>query len=203
VNIIDHENHLVTTVLQMYNCFVMEQIVTAVSLSGQHTFVKANRSSINLITGIGVEGDAHAGETVKHRYLVGKNPNKPNLRQVHLIQAEFLDELNNNGFSVDPGQLGENITTRGIDLPSLPRQTQLCIGNDAIVELTALRNPCYQIDEFQKGLLKQTIHKDDKGNPSLKGGVMSVVLVGGIILPGDSIVVNLPPKPFDNLEYVW
>ena len=181
----------------------MEQIVTAVSLSAQHTFVKANRSSINLIAGVGVEGDAHAGETVKHRYLVGKNPDKPNLRQVHLIQAELLDELNSNGFSVDPGQLGENITTRGVDLPSLPSQTKLCIGDGAIVELTALRNPCVQIDEFQKGLLKQTIHRDDKGNPSLKGGVMGVVLVGGTILPGDSIVVNLPAKPFNSLEYVW
>ena len=181
----------------------MVQIITAVSLSAQHTFVKANRSSINLIAGVGVEGDAHAGETVKHRYLVGKNPDKPNLRQVHLIQSELLDELNSTGFSVDPGQLGENITTRGIDLPSLPRQTKLCIGAEVIVELTALRNPCVQIDEFQEGLLKQTIHKDDKGNPSLKGGVMGVVLVGGTILPGDSIVVNLPAKPFNSLEYVW
>ncbi len=181
----------------------MEQIVTAVSLSAQHTFVKANQNSINLIAGIGVEGDAHAGETVKHRYLVGKNPNKPNLRQVHLIQAELLDELNGAGFSVGPGQLGENITTRGIDLPSLPRETKLSIGNEVIVELTALRNPCVQIDEFQKGLLKETIHIDDNGNPSLKGGVMGVVLSGGTILPGDSIVAKLPAKPFDNLEYVW
>ena len=181
----------------------MEQIVTAVSLSAKHTFTKANRNSINLIAGIGVKGDAHAGEKVKHRYLVGKNPNKPNLRQVHLIQAELLDELNINGFSVDPGQLGENITTRGIDLPSLPSQTKLCIGAGAIVELTALRNPCVQIDEFQQGLLKETIRKDDKGKPSLKGGVMGVVLAGGTILPGDSIVVKLPSKPFDDLEYIW
>ena len=181
----------------------MEQVVKAVSCSAQHTFIKANRRSINLIAGIGVEGDAHSGETVKHRSLVGKNPNKPNLRQVHLIQSEFLDELNSKGFSVDPGELGENITTRGIDLPSLPTQTQLLIGEGAIVELTALRNPCVQIDEFQKGLLKETIHRDDKGNPSLKGGVMGVVLVGGIIFTGDSIVVNLPSKPYSQLEYVW
>ena len=114
-----------------------------------------------------------------------------------------LDELNDAGFSVDPGQLGENITTRGIDLPSLPRQTKLSVGEEVIVELTALRNPCVQIDEFQKGLLKETIHIDDNGNPSLKGGVMGVVLSGGTILPGDSIVAKLPAKPFDDLEYVW
>jgi MOSC domain-containing protein YiiM len=181
----------------------MEYVVTAVSRSTEHTFSKANQPFIKLIAGIGVEGDAHAGSTVKHRYLVDKNPNKPNLRQVHLIQSELFDEINRKGFTLDSGELGENITTRGIDLVALPTETRLLIGDAAIVELTALRNPCVQIDDFQPGLLKETLYRDDKGNPSLKRGVMGIVVVGGIIYPGDSIVVNLPSKPHSHLEYVW
>ena len=187
----------------MYTKVIMERVVTAVSRSTEHTFSKANQSSIKLIAGIGVEGDAHAGRTVKHRYLVDKNPSKPNLRQVHLIQSELFDEINRNGFTLNSGELGENITTRGIDLVALPTKTRLLIGVAVIVELTALRNPCVQIDDFQPGLLKETLYRDDKGNPSLKKGVMGIVVVGGIIYPGDSIVINLPSKPHSHLEYVW
>ena len=135
----------------------MKPIVTAVSRNTQHTFSKPNQPSINLIAGIGVEGDAHAGKTVKHRYLVGLDATKPNLRQVHLIQAELFDEVKTKGFFVEPGQLGENITTRGIDLLALPTGTKLKIGSEAVVELTSLRNPCFQIDNFSKRLVESCL----------------------------------------------
>ena len=179
----------------------MNSFVKAVSRSAQHTFSKENQPSIKLIEGIGVEGDAHSGEKVKHRYLVKLNPDKPNLRQVHLIHAELLDMLVANGFSVAPGQLGENITTRGVDLLSLPTGTELKIGSTAVVELTGLRNPCYQIDDFQKGMLKAVLDKDEQGSIIRKAGVMGIVVSGGVIHPDDAIVVTLPPKPHQRLEY--
>lgn len=181
----------------------MDATVVAVSLSGQHTFSKQNQPSITLIEGIGVQGDAHAGKKVKHRYLVGLDATKPNIRQVHLIQAELFDEVNANGFSVAPGELGENITTRGVDLLALPTGTKLKIGSDAVVELTALRNPCVQIDRFQKGLLKAVLDKDDENNLVRKAGVMGIVLKGGEIVPSDSIVIELPAQPHHPLAYVW
>lgn len=179
----------------------MNPIVTAVSRSSQHTFSKPNQAFINLIEGFGVEGDAHAGKTVKHRHLVNRDPTKPNLRQVHLIHAELLDTLNVDGFSVDPGQLGENITTRGIDLLGLPTGTKLKIGVEVVVEVTGLRNPCFQIDNFQKGMLKAVLDRDEEGNLIRKAGVMGVVLIGGEIRPGDAITIGLPPEPYRPLEY--
>lgn len=181
----------------------MNPIVIAVSCSAQHTFSKPNQPFINLIEGIGVEGDAHAGKRVKHRYLVKIDSTKPNLRQVHLIQAELFDELNANGFSVGPGQLGENITTRGVDLLALPTGTKLQIGGEAVIELTALRNPCVQINNFQEGMLKAVLDRDEEGNVIRKAGVMGIVLVGGEIRPSNSITIDLPPEPHQRLEYVW
>lgn len=177
--------------------------VVAVSCSANHTFSKPNQPFINLIEGVGVEGDVHAGKTVKHRYLVKKDSTKPNLRQIHLIQAELFDELNTKGFSVSPGQLGENITTRGVDLLSLPTRTKLHIGPEAVIELTALRNPCHQIDKFQKGLLKAVLHRDAEGNVIRKAGVMGIVLVGGEIRPSNPIMIDLPPEPHHQLVYIW
>jgi MOSC domain-containing protein YiiM len=145
----------------------------------------------------------HSGKTVKHRHLVNIDPTKPNLRQVHLIQAELFDELNTNGFSVGPGQLGENITTRGVDLLALPTGTKLQIGTEAVIELTALRNPCVQIDNFQKGMLKAVLDQDESGNLIRKAGVMGVVVVGGEVCPGNTIIIDLPPEPHHRLAYVW
>ena len=179
----------------------MNPIVIAVSRSSSHTFSKPNQAFINLIEGFGVEGDAHGGKTVKHRYLVKSDPTKPNLRQVHLIQAELLDWLNAEGFSVDPGQLGENITTQGIDLLGLPTGTKLKIGVEAVVEVTGLRNPCHQIDDFQKGMLNAVLDQDEEGNLIRKAGVMGVVRVGGKVCPGDAITIDLPPEPHRQLEY--
>ena len=181
----------------------MNPIVIAVSRSPKHTFSKPNEKFIKLIKGYGVEGDAHAGKKVKHRFLVGIDPTRPNIRQVHLIQIELLEELDAKGFSVNPGELGENITTRGVDLFSLPTGTRLQIGTHVIVELTALRNPCIQIDWFQKGMLKEVIYKDADENLVRKVGVMGIMLEGGIVRPNDALTVKLPPKPHHPLEYVW
>jgi MOSC domain-containing protein YiiM len=167
--------------------------VVAVCRERLHGFSKATTDSITLLAGFGVEGDAHAGATVQHRSRVAADPTQPNLRQVHLIHAELHDELREQGFHVSPGELGENITTAGIDLLSLPRDTELYIGSEAIVQVTGLRNPCTQIDDLQPGLLKAVLGRDSQGNVVRKTGVMGVVLRGGVVRPGDPIRI-MPPR---------
>jgi MOSC domain-containing protein YiiM len=181
----------------------MNMRVLAVSKSDQHNFSKKNEESIYLIANFGVEGDAHAGKTIQHLFLTKKDPTRKNIRQVHLIQIELLSELNNKGFSVTPGQLGENITTQGIDLLSLPVESKLHIGKEAIIELTALRNPCVQIENFQKGILKEVVSKDVQGNVIRKIGVMGIVLKGGRVTSNDVINIEFPELPHKNLEYIW
>ncbi|MFI0942611.1 MOSC domain-containing protein [Streptomyces sp. NPDC021020] len=173
----------------------MRGSVVAVSSSGEYTFTKPNRGGIRLIAGLGVEGDVHSGVTVKHRSRVAKDPTQANLRQVHLIHEELFAEVADAGFTVAPGQLGENITTSGLDLLGLPAGTLLHIGDTAVVEVTGLRNPCRQIDDFQHGLLKQVVGHDDEGNVVRKAGVMSVVREGGTVHPGDPITAHLPATP--------
>lgn len=177
-------------------------IVVAVSRSTGHSFSKPNQPSINLLAGLGVKGDAHSGVTVQHRSRVAADPTQPNLRQVHLIHGELHDELRRHGFDVAPGQMGENVTTRGVDLLSLPRGTRLRLGDAAVVEVIGLRNPCSQLDDLQPGLLKAVIDHDEEGRPIRKAGVMSVVLAGGWIRPGDRIQVELPPEPHLPLDRV-
>jgi MOSC domain-containing protein YiiM len=167
-------------------------IVTAVSLNPGHHFSKPNVLSIRLLEGLGVDGDAHAGATVKHRSRVRRDPTQPNLRQVHLVHSELFDELRAKGFTVTPGDIGENVTTRGIDLLALPTGTRLRLGEAATVEITGLRNPCVQLDTFQKGLMAATLDKDADGNLIRKAGIMGVVLVGGEVRPGDAITIDLP-----------
>ncbi|WP_309717257.1 MOSC domain-containing protein [Armatimonas sp.] len=176
--------------------------VLAVSASPTHGFHKQAQAQIRLLAGLGVEGDAHCGATVKHRSRVAQNPDQPNLRQVHLMHSELFEELAAAGFTVAPGELGENITTRGIDLLSLPVGTRLHLGETAIVELTGLRNPCAQIENFQKGLLAAVLDRDESGNLVRKAGVMGIVLTGGTVRPGDAIHVVLPPEPHQPLERV-
>ena len=176
--------------------------VEAVSRKAEHTFSKDPRPAIRLLEGLGVEGDAHAGRTVKHRSRVEQDPNQPNLRQVHLIHGELLDELREGGFTVRPGDLGENVTTRGLNLLELPRGTRLHLGQEAVVEVTGLRNPCPQIDNFQPGLLKAVLDRDAEGHLIRKAGIMGVVLGGGVIQPGDAVRVELPPEPHERLERV-
>lgn len=169
--------------------------VVAVALDGSHHFSKQPAFEIRLLTGLGVAGDAHMGETVQHRSRIAKDPSQPNLRQVHLIHAELIDELAAQGFTVQPGDMGENITTRGLDLLYLPEATRLRLGAEAVVEITGLRNPCVQIDRFQKGLMQATLDRDPAGNLIRKAGVMAVVITGGDVRPGDAIAVTLPEGP--------
>ncbi|MFF0727312.1 MOSC domain-containing protein [Streptomyces sp. NPDC004134] len=180
----------------------MNGTVTAVCSSGEYTFHKPSRESITLLAGLGVEGDAHAGVTVRHRSRVARDPSQPNLRQVHLTHEELFAEVAGAGFAVRPGELGENVTTRGVDLLGLPTGTLLHLGAEAVVEVTGLRNPCHQIDDFQSGLLKQVVGRDAAGNVVRKAGVMSVVLTGGVVRPGDPVVVVLPDAPHRPLEKV-
>lgn len=172
----------------------MKPSVVAVSCSADHTFSKSNQDSIHLLPGLGVEGDAHLGKTVQHLSRMKRDPSLPNLRQVHLIHAELLDELRAAGFDVSPGQMGENITTRGLDLLGLPVGTRLHLGESAVVELTGLRNPCAQLDHFQPGLMAAVLDHDEQGELVRKAGVMGVVLAGGVVRPGDSIQMVLPPE---------
>ncbi|MDO9354222.1 MAG: MOSC domain-containing protein [Solirubrobacteraceae bacterium] len=159
---------------------------------GRHGFSKPVRASIRLLAGLGVEGDTHLGVTVQHRSRVARNPNQPNLRQVHLIHTELFDELRRAGFEIEPGQVGENIATRGIDLLALPRGTRLQLGANAVVELTGLRNPCVQLDRFRPGLMKATLDHAPDGTLIRKAGVMAIVLADGEVQAGDAIRVELP-----------
>jgi MOSC domain-containing protein YiiM len=176
--------------------------VVAVARDKGHHFTKPLAMSIRITAGLGVEGDAHAGTTVKHRSRVARDPTAPNLRQVHLIHEELFAELANDGFTVAPGELGENVTTRGIDLLSLPAGTQLHLGEHAVVEVTGLRNPCVQIDRFQKGLMKATLGRDKDGHVLRKTGVMCIAVRSGDVHPGDPIRVELPAAPHRRLEVV-
>ncbi len=176
--------------------------MTAVSRSATHTLIKPNQDGIRLLAGLGVEGDVHLGETVKHRSRVARDPSQPNLRQVHLIHAELHDELLAAGFAVAAGQMGENITTRGLDLLALPVGARLHLGDAAIVEVTGLRNPCAQLNQIQPGLMAATLDRDEHGNLVRKAGIMAIVLVSGDVHPGDSIHVELPQSPHQPLEPV-
>ena len=180
----------------------MDGTIVSVNKSSTHTFSKPNQDKIVLLSGLGVEGDAHMGEKVKHRSRVRKDPTQPNLRQVHLIHSELHDELNASGYHVSAGEMGENVTTRGVDLLGLPKGTKLYLGDSAVVEVTGLRNPCEQIDTFQDGLLKFCVYKDENGNIVRKAGIMSIVLTGGEVRAGNQIRVELPPEPHEALQVV-
>jgi MOSC domain-containing protein YiiM len=172
----------------------MAAIVAAVSRSKDHSFSKPNELMIRLVAGLGVEGDAHMGERVKHRFHIRtKGADAPNLRQVHLIHEELFHELRMSGFNVHPGAIGENVTTRGIDLLALPAGTRLRLGAEAVIGVTGLRNPCRQIEAFQPGLLSAVLERDSEGNLIRKAGVMAVVIAGGDVKLGDVITVMLPP----------
>ncbi|WP_174776775.1 MOSC domain-containing protein [Cryobacterium sp. TMT3-29-2] len=166
--------------------------VESVCRDDRHAFSKPTVPEIRMIAGLGIEGDAHAGATTQHRYLVVKDPTRANLTQVHFMAAELFDELREAGFEVSPGELGENITTRGLDLFGLPLGARLRLGPDAVVEITGMRNPCSLINGFQKGLMKTLIDTDDAGQVIRKAGIMGIVVTGGTVAPGDPIRVQLP-----------
>jgi MOSC domain len=176
--------------------------VIAVSRDGGHNFTKPNVDHIELVAGLGVRGDAHLGRTVQHRVRVREDPARPNLRQVHLIHAELHDELRASGFNLVPGEIGENVTTRGVDLLALPKGARLHLGDGAVVEVTGLRNPCRQIEAHQPGLLAALAVRDPQGQVAIKSGIMGIVVAGGAIRPGDAIAIELPPEPHKSLKPV-
>lgn len=178
----------------------MSARVIALAVSPTHTMSKPTRDRIRLLKGLGVEGDAHMGTTVKHRSRVAANPTAPNLRQVHLIHAELFDELRAKGFDIAPGQMGENITTRGIDLLALPRGTRLHLGG-AQIEITGLRNPCTQLDGIQPGLMEAVLERTP-GGLIRKAGVMGIVFNGGEISVGETIRIEIPAPPHEALRPV-
>jgi MOSC domain-containing protein YiiM len=173
-----------------------------VSRSKSHTISKPNELSIRLTAGLGVDGDAHRGITVKHRHHVSKDPTQPNRRQVHLIHAELHEELRDQGFELAPGQMGENITTRGVDLLSVPEGTRLHLGTTAVVEITGLRNPCSLLNKVADGLMAATLARAPDGSRILKCGVMGIVLADGDVRTGDPIRIELPAEPHRRLEKV-
>ncbi len=171
-------------------------IVVEVSRAPRHGFAKVPQAAIRLLAGEGVEGDAHRGTTVQHTYRVRRDPTQPNLCQVHLFAAEKLEELAGAGFSLGPGEIGENVLTRGIDLLALPQGTRLRLGAEAVVEITGLRTPCSQMDRYRAGL--QALHwgpRDPGGKRTRRAGIMGIVLAGGAVHPGDRLVIELPPEP--------
>ncbi len=180
----------------------MTAVVVAVHRSATHTFSKPSQRSIRLLAGLGVDGDAHQGVTVKHRSRVARDPSQPNLRQVHLIHSELHDELRAAGHLVAAGQMGENITTRGIDLLGLPTGTHLHVGVTAVIEVTGLRNPCVQLDRLQPGLMAAVLGRAEDGSLIRKAGVMGIVVASGEVRPGDDVEIALPPEPRQPLDRV-
>jgi MOSC domain-containing protein YiiM len=176
--------------------------VAAVAAAPGHHFSKQPRPVIRLVEGLGVEGDGHLGQTVQHLSRQRRDPGQPNLRQVHLMPTELLDEVRAAGHVVAPGDLGENVTTTGIDVFALPAGTVLRLGATAEVLVTGLRNPCRQIDDFQPGLLRQVLGRDAEGRTVRRAGIMGVVHRGGEVRPGDGITVVLPEEPHRPLEVV-
>lgn len=174
----------------------MSATVIAVAASASHSMRKPMQDRIVLLAGLGVEGDAHMGETVRHRSRVAIDPTAPNLRQVHLIHAELLAELRAAEFAIAPGQMGENITTQGIDLLGLATGARLHIGQTVVIEITGLRNPCAQLDAIQPGLMAAVIARSPRGKLIRKAGVMGVVVTGGEVRLGDSIRAVMPSPPY-------
>jgi MOSC domain-containing protein YiiM len=180
----------------------MRPSVHAVHQSATHSFSKSTVPCITLLEGLGVQDDAHSGATVKHRSRVARDPSHPNLRQVHLLHRELFASLASAGFTVLPGQIGENITTEGVDLLSLPTGTELWFGSGAVVQVTGLRNPCWQLDAFQPGLMVAVLARTDQGELVRKAGVMGIVIRGGTVSSGQTITVTLPHGPHFPLKPV-
>lgn len=177
-------------------------MVSAVCSAPTHSVRKPSRAAIHLLAGLGVEGDAHLGETVQHRFLKRRHPQQPNLRQVHLLAAELLDELAAAGYDVCAGQLGENVTTLGLDLVGLPARTRLHVGEEAVIEVTGLRDPCVRLERIGPGLMAATLARDERGGLVRRAGVMGIVLTGGRVRPGDPVAVERPAPPHHPLRPV-
>jgi MOSC domain-containing protein YiiM len=176
--------------------------VVSLAKDAHHRFSKQSCHSLSFVEGKGIEGDAHFGKTVQHRSRVKADPTQPNLRQVHLVQSEMINNLQESGFNVGPGVIGENVLTAGIDLLTLPEGTLLKLGEEVVLKVTGLRNPCAQLDNYQKGLTKAVLDKDENGRLIRKAGIMATVEAGGVVSVGDVISVQFPPKPHKALDRV-
>ena len=174
-------------------------VVVSVSRSPRHRFSKDVLDVVTLVEGHGVEGDAHAGATIQHRSRKRWRPHDPNPRQVHLLHAELLDAL---PYDLAPGDVGENVLVRGVDLLALPTGARLHLGSSAVVEVTGLRNPCVQLDRFADGLMSAVLRQEADGTVRRLAGVMSVVLVGGAVRVGDPVMVRLPDGDLQPLRPV-
>lgn len=177
-------------------------LVTGLAVAPRHRFSKDSVAEVRLLAGHGVEGDAHAGATVQHRSRKRWRPQDPNLRQVHLLATELLEELRGKGYDVGPGRLGENVTTSGVDLLALPTGTVLRLGDEAEVEVTGLRNPCVQLDRYSDGLMAEVVGRDGDGEVVRRAGVMGIVLRSGTVRVGDPLSVVLPAGPHHALRPV-
>jgi MOSC domain-containing protein YiiM len=180
----------------------MHPTIISLSRDAAHNFSKQPATQLTLLAGLGIEGDAHAGRTVQHLSRIAKDPSSPNLRQVHLIHEELFEELAEKGFTVCPGQLGENVTTRGLDLLGLSRGTRLRLGDEALIEITGLRNPCHQINGLEEGLMAAVLDKAPNGSLVRKSGVMAVVITSGDVRVGDGIELASVPMQFEALGVV-
>jgi MOSC domain-containing protein YiiM len=180
----------------------MPPTVIAVCLNTTRGMAKHPKGSINLLAGLGVEGDIHRGKTTQHLYLKKRDPSRINLTQVHLLHAELHERLNEAGFEITPGLMGENITTRGVDLMALPRGARLSLGKAAIVEISGFREPCSKLDNLRTGLMKASFRWDQMGRRAPDAGVMAIVVKGGWVFPGDMIQISLPDKPHLPLQSV-
>ena len=177
--------------------------VVSLSKSSEHKFSKQTCHSLTFLKGLGIDGDAHCGETVKHRSRVKADPTQPNLRQVHIVHSELISELQQAGFNVEAGTIGENVLTSGVDLLSLPEDTILFLGSEVVLKVTGLRNPCAQLDNYQTGLTKAVLDTDEDGNLVRKAGIMAVVEEGGIVNIGDEISLQMPPKPHKKQNLIY
>jgi MOSC domain-containing protein YiiM len=177
-------------------------IVAAVAIQARHGLLKQPQPAITLLPGLGVQGDAHCGALVKHRYLAARDRSAPNRRQIHLIEAELHDTLRDAGFTAEPGTLGENILTRGLDLAALPAGTRLNLGTDANIEMTGLRDPCRLLNRQQPGLMAAVSLRGGDGTVFFRAAAMAIVLTGGVVRPGDPIDIVLPPRPYVALGLV-
>jgi len=175
--------------------------VMSVNQAARHDVRKTPVAALHLRSGLGADGDAHYGATVQHRYDRRRDPSRLNLRQVHLIGAELLEELGRAGYRIAPGDLGENITTADIDLASLPAATRLHIGSSAVLELTGLREPCVLLDRIAPGL-RLAACGERSGETILRHGAMAIVVAGGEVRAGDAIEISLPPSPHRPMRVV-
>jgi len=180
----------------------MSATIVALACDSQHRVSKQPAEALRLVAGLGVEGDAHAGLTMQHRSRWMKQRTVPNLRQVHLIHSELFEELAAKGFAIGPAMIGENVTTRGIDLLGLSAGTKLRLGSNAVIEVTGLRNPCFKLDGIAPGLMAATLEKGPGKRVARKAGVMAVVAVSGEVRVGDAIEVIEVPEPFAPLAPV-